>query len=304
MKYSFFIIFIYFGIITNLNAQNYVNIFNIGSCYSPYNKFKHFDNKVSINESFANLKIPVLLKNKNVFIFGLSINSLLFDNQPEISNNEKYYTSSLQMGYTKNWNEKFSTMLVVLPKISSDFKDISKEDYQIGGLLVFTIKKQENLKYKFGVYYNREYFGPFIVPLLGIDWQPNDNIQLFGNLPINLTLAVKLNNKLTTGLFFQAPAGSYRLGEENLSAYLQKTTQELSLFFDSYFTKNIVMTIKGGYTLGRSYRLYSNNDKLNMKLSAFNFGNERNQLNEDFNDGFIFELKLSYRLSTNNDNNK
>ena len=237
--------------------------------------------------------IAIQLKNKNVFIFGLSINSLLFDNQPKISNNEKYYTTSLQIGYTQNWNEKFSTMLVVVPKISSDFKDISKEDYQIGGLLLFTIKSRENLKYKFGVYYNSEYFGPFIVPLLGIDWQPNDKVQLFGNLPINLTFAVKLNNKLTTGLYFQAPAGSYRLGEENLNAYLQKTTQELSLFFDSYLTKNIVMTIKGGYTFGRSYRLYSQNDKLNMKLSAFDFGKERNQLNEDFNDGFIFELKLT-----------
>ena len=200
---------------------------------------------------------------------------------------------------------------MALPKISSDLEDVSKNDFQLGGIALFTFTKSEKFKYKFGLYYNQEYWGSFLVPIIGFDWQPNDKLQAFGNLPINATLMYKLNNKFSAGLFFQAPAGSFRMNEnftvpensimdtENIkfpNAYIHKTTQEISLFLDYYITRNIVLNLKCGATIGRSYRVFAEDDKLDFKIAAFNFGEERIQLNKDFSDGLIFELNFIYRL--------
>jgi len=197
------------------------------------------------------------------------------------------------------------------PKLSSDLEDVSKNDFQLGGLAIFTFTKSEKFKYKFGLYYNQEYWGKFFTPIIGFDWQANDKLQAFGNLPINATLMYKLNEKISAGLFFQAPAGSFRMNEkfsppdiildntyptEFSNSYIQKTTQELSLFLDYYITRNIVCNIKIGHTIGRSYRLYMEDEKLDIKISAFNIGEERLQINQDFDDGLIFELNFIYRL--------
>jgi hypothetical protein len=285
------------GYIHNSFSQNFIDLFNCGTSYSPHNLYKDFNNKVNIAESYANFRIPVQLENKNVLIYGLNLNSIIFNNVPKIIEDENLYSTSLEFGYSKYFNEKLNTLLALIPKISSDFKNIYAEDYQIGGLLLFTYKNNEKLKLKFGTYYNKEFFGNFFVPLIGIDWHPFEEIQIFGNLPVNLTCEFSLHELMAFGVYFKSSVSSYRLGEEHYKAYTQRTYQELSVFYDFYLTKNIVLTIKAGHTFGRYYRTYSENDKLKMKIAFYNIGDNRNKLNYDIKDGFLYEIKLSYRLS-------
>jgi len=278
-------------------SQDFIDIFSGGYNTSPYNRYKDFDNKVTVSETFANLRFPIQREDKSVLIFGFGIYSLSFENEPQIDDNIKLYSPNLELGYSRNLGEKLTAMVTLLPRLSSDFKDIQAEDYQIGGLLLFTYAKEENLRFKFGAYYNKEFFGPFFVPLLGIDWQPYKEIKIFGNLPVNMTCAFSPNERLSFGLFFKSSVGSYRLGDLYSKDYVQKSTNDLSFFWDTHLSKNIVFTLKAGRSIGRSYRTYSENDKLKMKISFFNIGDKREKLSKEFDDGFIYELKLSYRVS-------
>jgi hypothetical protein len=70
-----------------------------------------------------------------------------------------------------------------------------KDNNQAGGAVLLTYKKHPDLKYKFGLFYNREFFGNFFVPLAGIDWKINNRLQLFGVLPGNLVLERKVSRR-------------------------------------------------------------------------------------------------------------
>jgi hypothetical protein len=54
-----------------------------------------------------------------------------------------------------------------------------------------------------------------------------------------------------------------------------------------------------GYAISRNYEVYDSNDKADLGLIAFYFGDERTRLNERFKDGVIFRVELLYRLHFN-----
>lgn len=280
----------------NAHGQTYFEVFNLNYNYSPNNKYKNSDSKLDITDMNANFKVPVVLKNGDAFILGLSGNRLDLDNSNDSLQDMVLSAANLQIGFNKSLGKKWQVLGVVIPKVSSDFKDISSEDLQCGGLLLFTYIKNEKLKYKVGVYYNQEYWGPFIVPILGFDWQPNDKWDIFGSIPISATVSYHLTKKINTGFYFQAPTSSYRLSEKDNSMYLARTTNELYWFNEFYITKNIVFQEKLSYSVGRSFRLYDKDDLLDAKISAFNIGDNRIQRNTDVNNGLVFDVKIMYRV--------
>jgi hypothetical protein len=293
---SVVILILVFSATLKSNGQTYFEVFNLNYNYSPDNKYKNSDAKLTITDINANLKVPLVLKNRDAMIFGVSGNRLNLDNNNDTIKDMVLSSANLQIGYNKKLGDKWQALLVLLPKVSSDFKDITSEDMQLGGILLFTYTKNEKMKYKVGVYYNQEYWGPFIVPILGFDWQPTEKWDIFGSLPISATASYHLTKKLNTGLYFQAPTSSYRLSEKDSSRYLARATNELYWFNEFYITKNIVLQEKLCYSVGRSFRLYAKDDKVDAKISAFNIGDNRTQLNTDINNGLVFDVKLMFRI--------
>ncbi len=300
IKYSLFLFVFILVIICSTNkivkGQTYFELFNINYNYSPDNSFKKSNAKLIITDMNMNLRIPIVLKNEDALMFGVSGNRLNLNSDIDTIKDMVLSSVNLQLGYNKKLGDKWQTLFVVLPKVSSDFKDITSEDLQLGGILLFTYTKNEKTKYKIGVYYNQEYWGPFIVPILGFDWQPTEKWDLFGSLPISATATYHLTKKLNTGLYFQAPTSSYRLSEKDKSVYLARATNELYWFNEYYITKNIVFQEKVSYSVGRSFRLYGRHDKVDAKISAFNIGDNRTQLNTDINNGLVFDVKLMFRI--------
>src|SRR5690606_13764505 len=96
------------------------------------------------------------------------------------------------------------------------------------------------------------------------------------------------------GSNFNAGVRSYNLSENN--AYVVKKTNEIFGYLQFNINKSILIQTKAGYTIGRSYRTYNTNDKTDVGISAFRFGDNRTVLNPDFNDGAIFRVRLLYRF--------
>lgn len=289
-------------ILQHMHSQNYVEVVNFGSVHSPANEIEGANEITSITESYLNVTLPKVLNNKkDVFIGGINFNSLSFSNKPGMDNiSNDYYGITVQCGYIKQLGPSWKATVFAFPRFASDFKDISGKDFQPGGALLLTFKKNENFSYAFGVYYNREFFGHLLVPVLGIDWQPNQKTSVFGNLPINVTVDHKLTENISAGFYFQASSASYRLGKMYQEAYLQKLSQEISFYLDSYITRSFVFTAKLGYSLGREYQVFADNDKFKAKIAGIAIGEQKLPLNRKINDGLLFELKLACRISTKN----
>ena len=142
-------------------------------------------------------------------------------------------------------------------------------------------QKNENLKYKFGTYYNSEYFGFFMIPLLGIDWNISDRLNLFGVLPGSMNLEYKLFKPLYTGIAFRSITNSFRT---NGTGYFKIQDNHLKIFADLYITKHLVFTMEVGHSILRKYSLGTYSDIWKKEFDI------------DYKDGFVYKAGLSWRI--------
>jgi len=61
--------------------------------------------------------------------------------------------------------------------------------------------------------------------------------------------------------------------------------------------KKISFLTKVGQSIGRKYKVYNENDKVDFGLPLALIGGHRKQLNTNFSDGFIFQFTFFYRFS-------
>ena len=98
---------------------------------------------------------------------------------------------------------------------------------------------------------------------------------------------------------FDGLGTTYNLNNQSYSpngAYVSKTSNELVSYFRFKLSKSIYIDTKLGYAISRNYKVFDANDKIDLALSSFYFGDHRTQLNERFKDGAIFKVELFYRL--------
>ena len=275
-------------------SQDYVDLARFHYSTTPANNFDSIAGNTTVEDFGLDATLPIVINEENTFLTGFNIDQITTKIHPS-TNPITISTVNLKIGYNKKHSEKWSGTYMFLPKISSDFKNLSSKDYQFGGLALMKYNKKENLKYTFGAYYNGELFGPFIVPLLGLYYKsPNEKFEANLTLPIWADFNYKLNSFMKIGANFSAFVRSYNLGENN--AYVVKKSNDVFGYLQFNLTKSILLQTKTGYTIGRSYKAYKNGDEADLGLSAFRFGDDRTVLNPTFKDGLVFKVRLIYRF--------
>jgi hypothetical protein len=264
MKIKFLILF---AIITNnLFAQPFADIlnFNCQTFSANYQDSTHWKNKT--DNYFFNLFLPKNFKSGNTLLIRLNSELINSTISPDSSYSSTLSSISMPIGMKLiSKNKKWETVLLVIPKFASDFKDvIDKYDFQYGAIFLEQFVSSDKLKIKLGVYYNREAFGNFFVPLVGLDWQINDRVNLYGVLPTNYKLEFNLlKNKLYTGINFKSFTRSFRLSEKNNYDYVRYDEMQMKVFVDYFVVPKVLVFAELGYSLSRSpwQHKYGTNDK-------------------------------------------
>ena len=122
--------------------------------------------------------------------------------------------------------------MIGIPKIASDFiGKINSHDIQYGGIFLQQLVVNDKLKLKLGLYYNREAFGNFFMPLVGVDWKATDRISIYGIIPTNYKLEFNIvKNKLYAGLNFKALTRSFSLSQQNNYDYVRYNEEQIKIF--------------------------------------------------------------------------
>jgi hypothetical protein len=141
-------------------------------------------------------------------------------------------------------------------------------EWQFGGALIASYKKSAKLIYKLGVYVNGDFFGLFVMPLVGIDWQINDKENLFGVLPAQLTYEYKLSKRFYGGAVFRTFTNSYHDSGDN---YMRIDENQIGVFFDTYMSKNILLNLEAGHSVLRKIRTGSHYEINNLWNNQDNF---------------------------------
>ncbi|RVT78255.1 hypothetical protein EOD40_03175 [Flavobacterium sufflavum] len=258
---------------TSLFSQSYFEPLQVRHT----NAFKNNQYGTSLFQiSEISSELPIKIKNNNY----LFVSPFYSNNQITLEDTD-FQSSTIQslrlpMGLITSIGEsKWSLTLLTILSWNGE-KLFTDDNFQFGTIVFTTFSKKTNKKIRFGIYANKEFFGWFVIPLAGLNWQINDSNYIFGLLPGRLSFEHKWNTKFYGGLTFRAPMNSYRINNQQ---YITLYDNQLSLFLDYYLTKPICITIEPGWSLFRKIRTSTieNNIKINetsrvdgsfIKLSA------------------------------------
>lgn len=275
------------------NSQPYVDLTNLNyQTFSGKNKGNSaLENNTEIYS--LNLFLPKELKNGNTLLFRVSGESITSSISPKVNEVSRVSSVSIAFGYQwlsvdKNWK----SVLIGIPKIASDFKQTTdNHDFQYGLFFLENYKWNNELQIKAGLYYNREAFGNFFVPLVGLDWKASDKWQFFGVLPTNYKIEYAIaKNKWYAGINFKALTRSFQLSQAQNNDYVRFDEVVLKSFVEHYFSKNMIVYTEIGKSFGKSPLQYNSNAK------SLSFANENYNPIEDY---YIFSLGFAYRIRTN-----
>lgn len=281
-------------------SQNYVDLLKVSASTTPNNTFDSSDVKTRINDVLVDLTVPVKINEGFSVLTGV----IYEDMQTKLFTDgiiKNFGSTTVKLGFNKQLTEKWSTTVVALPKIASDYNSFTNKDFQVGGIALFKYKKRDNLNFKTGLYYNSELFGPLFVPMLGMYYQsPNKKFEANIMLPLQADVNYQVLPFMNVGINFNGQMRTYHLNnvtDANPSAYVAKSTNELFGYLKFNITKSISLQTKVGQSFGRSYKVYDSGDKVTCGFPATFIGHKPTQLNSNFSNGMIFQVTLLYRLS-------
>lgn len=298
MKNTLIILLGFIGLMAN--AQNYIDIARFSYANTPLNNFENSLEQTEVEEFGLQLTFPIVLSEKTVILTGFSADRSRLKLDPDFTDYTSLNKVRLQMGLNQVHSEKWMGTYVLLPSIASDFESVSKKDFQIGLLTLFTFKKRENLKYKIGFYTNTEKYGLLFAPLLGLYYlSPNQKFESTLLLPGQADFNYKLAKKTALGMNFDGMTSTYNLHESIYipkGQYAARSSNELYTYLQFQLGKSLVAKTKVGYAISRTYKVFNNDEKVDLSLGSFYFGDNRTSLNTNFEKGAIFKVELLYRV--------
>lgn len=233
-----------------VSAQPFLDIAKLKYTSSPNTGLINQNkNNVKLRYFSVETNLPVQFKNnKDALIF-----SPFFETwSAQVNKNkwQRYYSVALPVSLSKTIPyTKWAVLLTGIVRMN-DSSIGKKTNLQVGGAFILSKKRNENLTWKLGLYINNELFGVFVMPLAGIDWRIDQRNNLFGVLPGNLTYEHKISDHFYWGANFRAITNSYR----NTAGYWRVDENQLGLYLDTYFSKNLVLNIEAGHSLFRKIR--------------------------------------------------
>lgn len=199
----------------------------------------------------------------------------------------------LRTGLIQHFSNDRTLQILIAPRLMSDFKNLDGNSFQLGGLITYEKKFHDGLTMAFGAMFNQELYGPYLVPLVNLDWRISDRWSINGMLPVTARVNYKVNDNLTAGFNHFGLITTYYMGEDAYSGdYMERQSIDLSLYarqrlFGVFFVEAMV-----GRSFGRSYKQFAGDQKVDFAIPLVTFGDNRTVKNATFNDGLIFTLKL------------
>ncbi|MFY0652023.1 MAG: hypothetical protein JXQ96_08330 [Cyclobacteriaceae bacterium] len=292
--YLIFIISVWSSIVS---AQDYIDLARFDYSTTPSNPFPASTASTVLREMNGNLTLPIVINDNFALLTGVTYEnvSASFD----AGRPEEYMTGlALKLGVNIKHNDKWSGTYMLLPQISSDLEKVASRDYQLGGVVLMKYNKTEQFNYKFGIYANSEQFGPFMVPLFGF-YRLSENKKFEANvlLPLSLDFNYSVAQDVRFGLNFKGQIKSFNVntpvGTES-ERYITKGAKDLYTYFQYGLENGLQIQLGFGRSIGRTYLMYD--EKVSFGMPLVYFGDDRTELNSEFEDGWLFKVSAFYRL--------
>ena len=279
MKYKLLIILLLIGI-NKVYPQAYVDIASIRKAYSPeFGLGSTQSQKNNTEYLFTGINIPLQFKKLNMVVTV----SPYYENW-HINSYDSLNFNLKGLGFpitiNKQFNEKWGFGTTLFFRKNTD--DLGTNySTQIGVLTTVNYVVNERLKIKPGLYYNKEFWGNFFLPIVGIEYYPNENLKIWGNIPATLFVEKKIRKNWYLSFLVRGVNNSYTLTEKE---YLYINETQVGLVSDWYMFKNFVVALEAGHSLFRNIRT----GEMNLDRAYI--------LQENMRNNVYFRVNTSYRI--------
>lgn len=279
------------------SSQEYIDLFSINYGKSQKTTFDNRSENTTISTFQTNITLPFVLNEKYTIISGVNFarNSLqLFPD----SNYNHLYSTTLKAGVRINHSEHWSGIYVLLPKVASDYINVSHQDFYFGGVALWKYKRDKNFGYTLGLYSSKEAFGLSLSPVLGLYYHSqNSRFEMNFFLPNDADINYSLTDNIKIGTDFLGHGNSFKLTTDNVrSTYVENNTLEFSSYLQhSLFNKQMLLRLKMGYSFNR-YDIYPIDQKLDLQILGLKFGDNRTELFRDSSSSLFFKIESIYRF--------
>ncbi|MEX2595791.1 MAG: DUF6268 family outer membrane beta-barrel protein [Salibacteraceae bacterium] len=244
------------------------------------------------SESQLDILLPFPLSKKLALLTGINASTMHFQ-ETTSGQNHRFHAVFLKAGINVRHSDRWSASYLILPRLSSEQLN-GNNSGQLGGFALFKYNKSQQTKLKLGAYVNGEFFGPLIVPILGL-YHKSTRWEVNLNLPINGELAYQFGqSKIRMGARFEGINRSYRMPSAG-NAYLEKTNNEASAFIEKSIGR-IVCQLHAGHSFWRSFTGFTDGEQSKLTFPLYRVDDDRVQLFQEANDAPFVKLSLIYRL--------
>jgi hypothetical protein len=285
-------------------AQNSIDILTVSTQFGT--PATYTDNTIpeQANESIynVNLKLPIVFKNKNIWYNDINYFNFQFTNNNTMAstvyNPVKVQALLFQTGYIHKLDENHALYFLLAPRLMGDFEGINSDNIQMGGIAMYEKRFSDKFTMRFGAAYNQEMGGPYMLPVVYLDWIVSDKWRINGMLPIYSKISYLATPKFTMGFHHIGTLMSFKLNADAYNSdYIERNAIDLSTFANYKITKNIHAEFRLGYALSRTYEQYNTNDKWNFGTPIFIAGDNRTLLNSEFGSYAFAYFRLAYSVS-------
>ena len=264
MRKSLFLIVFILNSYIYLKAQPYLDLLNIQNTTGPnFNFFNNTNRLVHFNTSL-NLPIKLNKEGSKLLLFSpffekWDVNTISNTNNIFKNATNRFQLNSLRLpiGFLTKLNTKWKLITVFVPRTSLGIDNLgntapSLKFNQFGGYALSTYEYKKTLKFKFGLYFNKEYGRKLILPLAGIDWKINDRNLLFGVLPDKMIYEHKVSKAFYYGAIFESLSSSYK--SYDTIHFVRVDDNRIGAFTDFYPLKHFVIRVEAGHTILRKIK--------------------------------------------------
>ena len=279
------------------SAQEYIDLFSVNYGKSQEKTFEDSSVNTSISTFQTNLTLPVVLNEKYIAVTGVNFSSYSLQLFPD-SNNDHLYSTNLRAGLSVKHSEHWSGLYLFLPKVASDYINVSNKDIYLGGLALLKYKRNENFGYGLGLYGSSEAYGMSVVPIITFYYHsPNKRFEINAFMPNDADINYSLTDKTRIGVDFLGHGNSYKLTTDNVrSNYVENNSLDFSSYVQrSILDNKILLRLKLGYSLNE-FRVYPIDQKLDLQILALKFGDNRTRLFEDKSNTILLKMEAIYRF--------
>ncbi|WP_255350051.1 DUF6268 family outer membrane beta-barrel protein [Mangrovimonas sp. TPBH4] len=284
-------------------AQNYVDVLQVRYAYTPHSNFENTPNHTDVNSFETVATVPFPINESTAIIAGANFT---YNNLKLFPNDSYYhlYNTTLRLGINTKLSETWQGTFIALPKIASDYQNISSDDFYLGGLAIFKNQRKSNLFFRYGLYLSQEAFGVTTTPILGLYYLSNN--KLF-EVDLAIPLSANINYALPhfkLGVDYLGIERSYHLhSPEQISRYVEQNRLEFAGYIEfNTFNKQVLLRSKLGYATNR-HAVFDDDDTIGLKVIDFRIDDKRTQLNPKLKGSLFFKIEAIYRFHLNSQQN-